>query len=298
MKKGSGEFFRCAECIMSGYIQSLYDSVMKLILSIEWYDLVDIAVVAFAFYYCIKLVRQTRAFHLFKGIVFLGVAYVIVSALNMSAASYLFSHLFGDIVIVMILLFQPEIRHVIESFGRGDFRKLALFWNRGSDYSSDEMRSSASNLSKAIANMSDKKIGALIVLEGQSYLSDIINTGSAVDAAITTTVVENIFFPKAPLHDGAVIIRDNRIHAAGCILPLTQSEISKELGTRHRAALGMSENSDALVLVVSEETGYISVAKDGKLTRNLTLGELLEIITDFLVTEDDEKKDRKRRRKK
>ncbi len=283
---------------MSGVIQTIYDGFMKLVLSIEWYDLVDIALVAFALYYCIKLVRQTRAFNLFKGIAILGVIYVVVSALNMSATSYIFSHLFGDIVIVMILLFQPEIRHVIESFGRGDYRKLALFWSRGSDYSSDEMRSTASNISKAIANMSDKKIGALIVLEGNSYLTDVINTGTFIDAAVTTTMIESIFFPKAPLHDGAIVIRDNKIYSAGCILPLTQSEISKELGTRHRAALGMSENSDALVLVVSEETGFISVARAGKLTRELTLGELLEIVTDFLVTDEDDKKDRRRRRKK
>lgn len=283
---------------MSQYIQTLFDGVMKLILSVEWYDLLDIAFVAFAFYYCIKLVRQTRAFHLVKGIIFLGIAFVVVSALNMSAASYLFSHLFGDIVIVIILLFQPEIRHVIESFGRGDVKKFARFWTKGSEYSNDEMRTSASNISKAMANMSDKKIGALIVIEGQSSLADVIGTGSFVDSAVNTTVIESIFFPKAPLHDGAVVIRDNRVYSAGCILPLTQSEISKELGTRHRAALGMSENSDALVLVVSEETGYISVAKDGKLERNLTLGELLEIITDFLVTDDDGKKDKKRWRKK
>ncbi|MBR2893771.1 MAG: DNA integrity scanning protein DisA nucleotide-binding domain protein, partial [Clostridia bacterium] len=138
-------------------------------------------------------------------------------------------------------------------------------------------------------NMSDKKIGALIVLEGKTLLGEIISTGSPVDSAVTSAVIENIFFPKAPLHDGAMIIRDGRIHSAGCILPLTQADIGKELGTRHRAAMGMSENSDALVIVVSEETGAISVAKNGELRRKLTLGELLEYLNSFLVPEDGEK---------
>lgn len=274
---------------MTDFFDKIVDGVMRLILSIQWYDIVDIALVALAVYYCIKLIRQTRAFHLVKGIVFMGVVYFIVSSLNMSATSYLFSHIFSDIVIVMILLFQPEIRHAIESFGRGDFRKIAPSFLRNSNLMDDEMRSCASNIAKAAANMSEKKIGALIVIEGKTLLGEIISTGSNVDAAATSAVIENIFFPKAPLHDGAMIIRDGRIHSAGCILPLTQAEISKELGTRHRAAMGVSEHSDALVVVVSEETGSISVAKDGILKRDLTLGELLEMLNAFLVPENSEK---------
>lgn len=274
---------------MADFFSGIFDGVMKLILSIQWYDIVDIALVALAIYYCIKLVRQTRAFHLVKGIVLMGVVYMLVSTLNMSASSYLFSHIFSDIVIVMILLFQPEIRHAIESFGRGDFRKISFFQGRNSDLTGDEMRTCASNIAKAAANMSDKKIGALIVIEGKTLLGEIISTGSPVDSGVTPAVIENIFFPKAPLHDGAMIIRDGRIHSAGCILPLTQAEISKELGTRHRAAMGMSEHSDALVVVVSEETGSISVAMGGRLTRNLTLGELLEKLSDFLVPEETDK---------
>lgn len=274
---------------MADFFSRIFDSIMKLILSVQWYDIVDIALVALAVYYCVKLVRQTRAFHLVKGIVFMGAVYMIVSTLNMSATSYLFSHIFSDIVIVIILLFQPEIRHAIESFGRGDFRKISIFSGRNSNLTGDEMRTCASNIAKAVSNMSDKKIGALIVLEGKTLLGEIISTGSPVDSAVTSAVIENIFFPKAPLHDGAMIIRDGRIHSAGCILPLTQADIGKELGTRHRAAMGMSENSDALVIVVSEETGAISVARSGELRRKLTLGELLEYLNSFLVPEDGEK---------
>ncbi len=277
---------------MADFFKGIFDGVMKLILSVQWYDIVDIVLVALAVYYCIKLVRQTRAFNLVKGIVLMGFVYIVVSTLNMSATSYLFNHLFNDIVFVIILLFQPEIRHAIESFGRGDFRKISIFSARNSDLTGDEMRACASNIAKAASNMSDKKIGALIVVEGKTLLGEIISTGSPVDSGVTPALIENIFFPKAPLHDGAMIIRNGRIHSAGCILPLTQADIGKELGTRHRAAMGMSENSDALIVVVSEETGTISVAKSGELIRGLTLGELLEHLNGFLVPEDAEKKTR------
>lgn len=271
---------------MAELFRSFADGIIKLFLDIKLSDLIDIVLVALVLYYCIKLVRQTRAFNLVKGIVFLGVVYFIVSTLNMSTASYLFSHLFGDIVIVMILLFQPEIRQAIEGFGRGDFRKVSLFFSRNTNYVADELKAGANSIAKSAANMSEKKIGALIVIEGKTMLGEVLSTGTVVDSAVSGAVIENIFFPKAPLHDGAMVIRDNRIHSAGCILPLTQKEISKELGTRHRAAIGVTEHSDALVVIVSEETGAISVAHSGELRRNLTLGELIEILTAYMVPED------------
>ncbi len=270
-------------------IKNFFDVIVKLILSVQWYDIADIIFVAFLLYYCIKLLRQTRAFNLIKGVVFVGIIYLIVSATNMSASSFIFSSLFGDIVLVMILLFQPEIRHAIESFGRGDFKKPNFFTSRASDYYNEELKKSASSIAKAAINMSEKKIGALIVIEGKTPLGEIVSTGSRVDAVISTPILENIFFPKAPLHDGAVVIRDNRIHSAGCILPLTQNEVSLELGTRHRAALGMSENSDALVVVVSEETGTVSVTHNGILERDLKLGELTLALTDYLVIDEEDK---------
>lgn len=285
---------------MAEFFKTVFEGVVKLILSVQWYDIVDIALVAFLVYYCIKLVRQTRAFHLIKGIIFVGAVYMLVSALNMSATSYLFSHIFGDIVIVMILLFQPEIRHAIESFGRGDIKKLSIFSLKGSDSAGDQARAAANSIAKAVSNMSDKKIGALVVIEGKTALNDIISTGSPIDSAISAVVIENIFFPKAPLHDGAMVIRDNRINCAGCILPLTQKDIGRELGTRHRAALGMSENSDALVVVVSEETGSMSIALNGELERNLTHGEVMETITQYLGGDEAQKQSilKKRWRKK
>lgn len=267
---------------MADFLGEIFDSMIKLVASIKWYDIVDIVFVAVAIYYVIKVLRQTRAFHLVKGIVLMGLIYLVVTTFNMNASSYLFSQFFGNIVIVMLLLFQPEIRHAIESFGRGDFKKFSLFSSKNSALFNDEIENTADNISKAISNMSDKRVGALIVVEGKTLLGEVISTGSEVDSSVSSIVLENIFFPKSPLHDGAVIIRDNRIHSAGCILPLTQSELSAELGTRHRAALGMSEHSDALILVVSEETGSVSAANNGSLERNITIGELRESLTDFL----------------
>lgn len=274
---------------MADFFREFFDGVLKLLLSVQWYDIADIIFVAFLLYYCIKLLRQTRAFNLIKGIVFVGIIYLLVSSFDMSASTFIFNNLFRDIVLVIILLFQPEIRNTIEAFGRGNFKFVNFFSSRSSDAINDEKRNSASNIAKAAVNMSEKKIGALIVIEGRTPLGEILSTGSELDASITTLMLENIFFPKAPLHDGAVLIRDNRIHSAGCILPLSQSSMSLELGTRHRAALGMSESSDALVVVVSEETGKVSVALNGTLERDLKFGELTEFITSYLVDDDTEK---------
>ena len=274
---------------MTEAIGKFFSAVWSFIGSIEWYDIADIVLVTFIIYYCIKLIRQTRAFHLVKGIVLVAIAFFVVSALNMSTASYLFSRVFSDIVIVLLLLFQPEIRQVVESVGRGDFKRYLKLLVRSKDEANDELHNSISNISKAVANMSDKKIGALIVIEGTVLLEDVVSSGARVDSAVSVPVIENIFFPKAPLHDGAMVIRDNRIHSAGCILPLTQSDLSLELGTRHRAGVGMSENSDAMIIIVSEETGKISVAQSGELMRGISLGELLAALTDFLIADEEEK---------
>lgn len=270
---------------MVEFFKDFFDVVLKLIMSVQWYDIADVLFVAFLLYYCLKLLRETRAFNLIKGVVFVGIVYLIVSGLNMASTTLIFNSLLGDIVFVMILLFQPEIRNAIEAFGRGDFKKINFFTSKRSDYEREELKVCASNIAKAAVNMSEKKIGALIVVEGKTPLGEILSSGTKLDSLVTIPLLENIFFPKAPLHDGAVVIRDNKIHSAGCILPLTQNEVSFELGTRHRAALGMSENSDALVVVVSEETGAISIAQNGTLERHLKLGELTQYLTDYIVAD-------------
>lgn len=281
---------------MQEFFQNVFQNVSKLVLSMRWNDILDIVIITFALYFVIKLFRQTRAIHLIKGIVSLVLVYLIVSALNLSTSTYIFSRLFSDIVIVLILLFQPEIRHAIETFGRGGFSKFSPIF-KPSQVDKEKIHASILEVTKACTKMSEDKVGALIVFEGKSPLGEVIASGSNVDAQISSAVIENIFYPKAPLHDGAMIIRENRINSAGCILPLTENEISRELGTRHRAALGMSEKSDALIVVVSEETGAISIAQDSVLTRNVTQVELLERLTKFLVFEEDEPKIRRRRKK-
>ena len=284
---------------MYEFFNTVKENAEKLLLSFRWNDAIDIIVVAFILYYCIKLFRQTRATHLVKGFVFLSAGYIIVSALDMSTSSYLFSRLFNDIVIVVILLFQPEFRHAIESFGRGDFKKFTIF-SRDSSLEREQKHAAVSAICKAVANMSETKTGALIVFEGKSPLGEIISTGSEIDAKISVPIIENIFYPKSPLHDGAMVIRDWRVCSAGCILPLTQSALSRDLGTRHRAAVGISESTDAMAVVVSEETGAISVANAGRLRRGISNGELLETLSDLLIGNEDEKPEKKKskRRKK
>ena len=279
---------------IDSYLTGLFATLRE---SFNLIDLLDILVVALIVYYCIKLFRQTRAIHLLRGVLFVLVIYVIVKVLKMSTMSFLFSHLFSNIVVVIVLLFQPEFRHAIESFGRsGGIKRFSLF-TRDSTLLRETYQSAISSIVMACMNMSENRVGALIVLEDKTPLADVIDTGSEIDAKISVPLIENIFYPKSPLHDGAMIIRDARVCAAGCILPLTENEISRELGTRHRAAVGMSEASDALVIVVSEETGAVSVAKDAKLQRGLNSSQLLEYLNDFMLPKEEPKKSKEKRRK-
>lgn len=195
----------------------------------------------------------------------------------MQAIGYILDMIIKFGVVIVVILFQPEIRHALESIGRNSFNRINFLGSKNSDsYKQRERLTSAvTKACRACVSMSEKKIGALIVFEKHTLLGEIINTGTVIDAEMTSQLVENVFYPKAPLHDGAMIVRDGKVYAAGCILPLTQNNaLDSQLGTRHRAALGLSEQSDALVVVVSEETGAISVAASGVITRNLTDGDL------------------------
>ncbi len=247
-------------------------------------DLLDIALISFVVYNAIKLIRETRAFQLVKGLLLLGVAYLIITQLDMQASSYIFRFLFQNIFIILIILFQQEIRQVIEKVGNSKFTSLSLILKGNSSEKEKLLNESINEISKAVQRMSDSKTGSLIVMERQTLLGDVINSGKPVDAYITHELIGNIFFPKSPLHDGAAIVRNGRLVSAGCVLPLTKNtDVSSDLGTRHRAALGMSEQSDAAVIVTSEETGIISLAYNGSLERNLTDSELREKLINLLV---------------
>ncbi len=247
-------------------------------------DFLDICLVAFILYNGIKLIRETRAFQLAKGLLLLGVAYLLIYQLDMQASSFIFRVIFQNIFIVLIILFQQEIRQVLERVGKSRFSNLSLLI-KGNDTANIEMVSDAIiEIAKAVQRMSESKTGSLIVMEKEMLLGEVIKTGTAVDAKITHELIGNIFYPKAPLHDGAAIVRNGRLICAGCVLPLTKNnDISSDLGTRHRAAIGMSEQSDAMIVVTSEETGVISVAFKGELTRNLTESKLRELLMDYLI---------------
>ena len=227
-------------------------------------DIIDILVIAFVIYKAIEFLRETRAGQLVKGIIMLLVIYAIADWLDLAILEWTLSKVVDSAIIAAAVIFQPELRRILERVGRTNFKKGQLLGDE-----QDEISKSIDCITKAAGMMQDQKIGALIVFERKTQLGEIINTGTVVDAAPSVSVVNNLFFPNSPLHDGAVIVRDGRIYAAGCILPLTQrTDISASLGTRHRAAIGMTENSDAVVLVVSEETGIISIVSNGHISRD------------------------------
>lgn len=227
-------------------------------------DIIDILVMAFIIYKALEFLRDTRAGQLVKGIFMLVGIYLVADWFNLATLEWLLKTIVNSVIIVAAVIFQPELRRILEKVGRTGFKTTQLL-----DGKQDAMVTTIEKVTRAAGVMQDQKIGALIVFEGKTQLGEIINTGTILDARSSVSVINNVFFPKSPLHDGAMIIRDGRVYAAGCILPLTQrDDISSQLGTRHRAAIGMTENSDAVVLVVSEETGTISIVSNGQITRN------------------------------
>ena len=258
-------------------------------------DLLDIIVVAYLMYQAIRLVRETRAIQLVKGLAVLVGVYAVASFAQMRSLSFLIRYVFQYGALALLIVFQPELRRSLEQVGRTRFSNLQLFGgNVDIDDVNSRWRRAISAIGEAATFLSKRRIGALIVLERQSLLGEIIKTGTVIDATPSAELLGNIFFPNSPLHDGALIIREGRLVAAGCYLPLSDNfTISKEMGTRHRAGLGMSESSDALVVIVSEETGIITVAKNGKLMRGFTEEQLLkELQSTFIVEKREEKGDR------
>ncbi len=253
-------------------------------------DLLDVILVAFVIYSAIKLIRETKAIQLAKGVLLLVAVYFVVTLLDMETSKYILSLIFGNLLIILVIIFSPEIRHALESVGRSSVSNINLFnlKNRDEAVMQEQIKNSINSVCRACSDMSDKQIGALIVMEKETKLGGIAKTGTFLDANVTAELLCNIFFPKAPMHDGAVIIKDGKVVSAGCILPLTgYNNISSDLGTRHRAAIGMSESSDAIIIVVSEESGHISVAEKGRLKRNISGGDLRELLTKTFVKDTD-----------
>lgn len=242
-------------------------------------DVIDVLIVAYVFYLGAKLVRETRAEPLVKGIVFLLIASQVSDWFNLNTINFILRNTMQVGVLALIVVFQPEFRRALEKVGRTSFGLALNSESTGLEQMTDEVV-------RASLALSSERIGALIAFERDTKIGDIIRTGTELDALVSSELIINIFFPNTPLHDGAVVVRASKIMAAGCLLPLTQNEnLSKELGTRHRAAIGLTESSDAVVVVISEETGKISFAKDGSLSRNLTGETLKKALLKSLQTE-------------
>ena len=228
-------------------------------------DVIDIFLVALMLYYLYRVTRGTSAFSIILGVVMLYLMYVVVRALNMELLSGILGEFIGVGIIAVIVIFQPEIRRFLQMFGLQQNQRLSRLFS--GDNVEDNL--DIDSLVKACVEMGESKTGALIVLQQTSDLSLMAEGGIAVDAKVSSSLLENLFFKNSPLHDGAIIINKNRVVAARCILPSTQSQVPKSYGTRHRAALGMSEVSDAIILVVSEETGGLSIAQGGVIQREI-----------------------------
>ena len=276
------------------FIQNIgvfFDEVTKAVKSFNFVtDLLDIILVAFVVYSLVKLIKDTRASLLVKGVVLLAVAYLVVSFFKMEVSKYILGLVFGNLLIILVIIFAPEIRQALESVGRSSVSNINFFGLKNRDESAiqEAINNSINSVCRACSDLSDKQIGALIVFENEITLNEISKTGTLLDATVSQELICNIFFPKSPMHDGAVVINEGRVVSAGCILPLTsKNNLSSDLGTRHRAAIGMSESSDAIVVVVSEETGIISIADKGIMKRDISAGELREILTKAFVKNND-----------
>ena len=249
-----------------------FNSFFNLMKTFSITDLFDIIITSFIIYQFIKLIRETRASQLVKGIIVLVVGYFLSSYLNFIMLKNLLNKFFEFAVITFLVVFQPELRNALEQIGRSKIGKKFNYiaTSSNNNFSNVMMLQKCINtIVDSVIALQKPKTGALIILERETKLGDIIDTGTIIDASPSVSLIGNIFFNKAPLHDGAIIIRNKKVYAAGCILPLTGNKsVNPNLGTRHRAALGISENSDAVAIIVSEETGVISLAINGVITRD------------------------------
>lgn len=242
-------------------------------------DLCDILLMAFLIYSLLKLTRETRASAVLKGLALLFIASFFADLLGLTSLNWLLSLIIKNGAVALVVIFQPELRKALEQIGSG---KLNLAYDRDEDKAQHIIE----ELTTCLLDLSRRRVGALIVLEQKIGLKDVVETGTALHSEISAALLENIFEPNTPLHDGAVVIRDDKILAAACILPLTEGKgISRDLGTRHRAALGITETTDAVVLIVSEETGIISMANEHRITRYLDKKAIEKLLGDLYLPE-------------
>ena len=254
-------------------------SVNSVIASAGLADLLDILVVAYLLYHIIRLVRETRAMQLVKGILVILLIWMVASSLNMITLTLVITNIVQWGILAIAILFQPELRRALEQMGRSKLSNIGSFGSEGKEQLLAALRTMIEAVCQSTEQLSRERTGALIVIERETKLGDVIPSGTVIDSQPTAALICNIFYPNTPMHDGALILRGGRLHAAGCFLPLSSNdEIGRELGTRHRAALGISEVSDAIAIVVSEETGRVSVAINGELKRGCSRTALASIL--------------------
>ena len=277
-------------------LAELWSGLSSVLWTAGFSDLLDILVVAFLIYSIIRLVRETRAMQLVKGITLVLIINLIASYLNMITLTFIISTVLNWGIVALAIVFQPELRRALEQVGRSRIYEIGRRGEGG--HSVVGIFNMIDMISRSVISLSESAIGALLVIERETKLGDVISTGTVIDSEPSVPLMTNLFYPNTPLHDGAMILRGSRLYAAGCYLPLSSNdEIGWELGTRHRAALGMSEVSDAIVVVVSEETGTISVAINGSMRRGFSQDDLSSLLAAEMVRQGETHKSRKLRRK-
>ena len=278
---------------MSNWLKENMTFIWQLLMDIRVIDILDIALVSVMLFFAFRFIRERRAGKLALGIVLLFLIMVISEALEMYVTRFFLQNIFQVGILVVIVLFQPEIRSALEKLGGEPIKSIKGI---GEQKDSSETLAVIREVSETMQDLAAEKTGALLVFERTTKLGDIVKTGTVLNADVSSFLLKNIFFNKAPMHDGATIISNNKIHSAGCFLPLSLNDsIIKDLGTRHRAGIGMSENSDAVVIIVSEETGTISIAVDGKLKRGYDADTLAAELEGLLLSDNIYKKIKNRK---
>ena len=258
---------------------------MEILKNFRWQDILDILLVALILYLLLLLIKGTKAAKILIGLVLLFIAFLLSGWLGLYTMDWIIQSFWAQIVLVLIILFQPEIRKALAQMGEARFLPSLA--------SAEELKS-LEEIVKASVALSNRKIGGLIVIERETSLKDFIELGSQLDAKVSHELLLSIFHPSSPIHDGAIVIRGNRIVAAGCFLPLSLSaNLSKNVGTRHRAGIGLSEETDAVVVIISEETGSISTVVGGRLERDVNMGSLRDFLTDIFTSPKDKKNEKK-----
>lgn len=278
---------------VSDTLASTWDKFAGAVMSLNSFkDIIDILFVTVIIYALIVQLRKTQSIQIIKGVALVAVLYLFVNLFEMNASKFIFSSVFGDLLVILVIVFSGEIRQALERMGqKKNFAILSLFSSRKDD---DEIYDVINHVCRACAQMSESRVGSLIIFQRKSLMGDITRQSVPIDSCVTTEMLLSVFYPKAALHDGAIVIKDGRIVAARCVVPLkNEKEVTEHVGTRHRAAIEVTLRSDAIAVVTSEETGIISVACDGQLKRGLSDAALREMLVELLVdTEDDDKKKR------